>query len=171
MKRGRALTLLEMLLTLGIFSMVLGVAATLMHSYLTHKRHRDQEEKALLLVALGLERVVREVESSEQLIQTGPRLVFRRINPQRSRLPADPPAVLPALWDSQNGADRITVEYALTDKELFRTVTFPDQRRESMLIAEGVTLFDTQVRSRFLEIRLQSQSARSPVRAVSELRL
>ncbi|MEW6278398.1 MAG: hypothetical protein AB1758_07255 [Candidatus Eremiobacterota bacterium] len=124
MKRG--VTLAEVLLTMFLFILMLGVAGTLVREYSGVLRHSSSKERTLRSALVGLDRIDCELAQAHAVVSPATStpvslLEFRKLDPGAARLPA-PPTPVPAGWAPHDPAYEVTVRYRVLQGTLIREV-------------------------------------------------
>lgn len=164
-RRGRGVTLIEVLFTLFIVSLVLGAAAFLVHQYAEVLGWEAGKTATMTGVQLGLDRMAGEVQ--EEVTLSAPpsgassnQLAFTKIdNTLSGRLPSPLSVPLPIPpWNPQDPGYLATVSYSVSTQNLIRTVTNADGSVVTQTVAGSVTsLTCTRVSSNSLQIVLNVQ--------------
>ncbi len=147
--RTRGTSLLEVLITLSVLALALGLVAAVVGQYSRILTRNDQ--KSLTVVHLQLvNQLADELSGATQLVfpttsGTYDEYRFTRLNAgltNRLPAPAPTPAPLPA-WDPVQPAHLLNVHYsydALT-QELRRTISFPTGPAQTWVVATGLSGF------------------------------
>ncbi|MEW6278574.1 MAG: hypothetical protein AB1758_08140 [Candidatus Eremiobacterota bacterium] len=164
-RRRRGTSLAEIILTSALVLLVIGLVATLVREYRrvsTHTRFQD----ASLRSAMALRLVREELKEAVEVLQPPDGsggifsvVEFDRLDPDTTtRVPGawgpgtglrgapgpwpTPTPSPPAVWDPRDPADLIRVRYAVSNRQLLRTVTGPGA--QTQLMAENVNGFSAQ---------------------------
>lgn len=131
MRKSRAFTFLEALVTLALVAVVFGALMFMLLEAFRIARKGSQKTVVAEAAELGLERMSSELR--EALILVNPlvgtpesQLIFHKVNPDNAatgRLPAVPPAPDPAAtWNPFNAAYLLRVRYSVVGEKLVREV-------------------------------------------------
>lgn len=142
-----AVSLLEALVALALFSAALGVGAALMRDWVRAYGFASDRDRGIEAVQTGFANLRGELRSAVALIQPvsgsgspSSALEFERVDPLATRLPGPGALPLPPEpWDPQQ--PRLRVIYRLQGEDLVREVLSGGVRRGLFKVALGLTGF------------------------------
>lgn len=128
MRKRRAFTLAEALISMCLIATILGAVASIFASYTKVMKHTSPHERNLIQGQAAINKMRDEVAAaisfSEPLppsTSTYSRLIFEKIDPaEMTRLPIPPDAG--AYFEPQDVTMRAWIEYSVTDGVLYRKV-------------------------------------------------
>jgi len=138
----RGLSLVEMLTTLFVASLIMGVIGTLLTQMSRVEHSSRGKDKVLEGMRFALDRIRTEVSSSTSISSPSsgtavPTLQFSRIDPTvPGRIPSPLPTP-PTLWDPRDPSYLVSVQYFVQDTTLYRQAGSGPQET----LAEGVAGF------------------------------
>ncbi|MBS2038304.1 type II secretion system protein [bacterium] len=127
MRRTSAFTLLESLVSLGMFLMVMALMASLMNAATIADRFLGAKDRIQEVAVSCLYRMAYEARSANKWLEpaagSSPRLLIQTPDwlLESSEFPVSP-SPFPSTWDPQDPAYQITVEYAINAGQLVRTL-------------------------------------------------
>ena len=145
MKKPAAFTLLETLVSLGLFLLLLAIFSTTLQGSLSMMRHADEHDQAALRGTEALQKIVTEISESTQLLSpmtSGPssQVRFVKTDMRLAPLPDPPPAVAVA-WNPLASSAVVKVTFKLQDGKLVRSIEWPDGSLQSFVVLEGMLGF------------------------------
>lgn len=123
----RGLTLAEVLLTVFVVFLVMGVACQLLVEYSALLKDSQAKASALSGLQVAEQQILDDLRQAVSVQQppagaTTPGTRFMRIDPEAAWLPASLPPTLPASWDPHDPASLVQVNYTVNDQQLWRQV-------------------------------------------------
>lgn len=159
MRRERAFTLYEALLTCLLTLVVLGILAGLLKTYSQAVRSQASKARWLQAAQLALERMRCELREATQVdAPISGQLSFVKPDPAQPRYSPVPPA-----WNPLASSRQCRVRYYLSGERLNREVTLADASRSDHSLLDGVLVFQVTVHPQqlyelMLEVRDQQRS-------------
>ena len=149
MKGRRGLTLIEVLLTLLLFSVALGLLAGFVGRATDIMRFSGGKDRGIEAARLALDRMHDELAGA--ILVNSPaagssnQLDFVRLNPRlTTRLPNPIPSPPPGSWDPVDPAFLLQVTYSVSGQRLQRRVVHNDGSQQSETLLDQVQSLETE---------------------------
>lgn len=148
MKTRRGFSLLEVLVSMGLFLMIIGLVAALMRGYAQVTNASDSHEASLEAARLAVESLRSDIEAAVVLhdpvfgsVTPQDRLSLLRVDAEQVRLPLEMPDPEPPDWDPYDPATTVEVVYEINGDSLWRSAGWEDGTVRRTRIGHGVPGF------------------------------
>lgn len=148
MRARRGFSLLEVLVSMGLFLMIIGLVAALMRGYAQITNASDSHEASLEAARLAVDSLRNDIEAAVVLqdpafasVTPQARLSLLRIDAEQVRLPLVMPDPAPADWDPYDPATTVEVVYEVEGETLWRTSSWDDGTARRTRIGHGLPGF------------------------------
>lgn len=146
--KNRGFSLLEVLVSMGLFLMIIGLVAALMRGYANITNASERHEASLEAARLAIESARNDIEAAVVLQEPSfgsgtpdDRLSLLRVDAEQVRLPLEMPDPAPANWDPYDPATTVEVVYEIDAENLWRTSSWQDGTVCRTRIGHGMTGF------------------------------
>ena len=146
--KARGFSLLEVLVSMGLFLMIIGLVAALMRGYAHVTNASDRHQASLEAARLAIESMRNDIEAAVILQDptfgsSAPedRLALLRVDAEQVRLPLEMPDPAPAGWDPYDPPTMVEVVYEIDAENLWRTSTWQDSTVRRTRIGHGLSGF------------------------------
>lgn len=156
----RGVTILEILITLFLFSIVLAMVATLARNYRdveVHMSSKSKTQSSNLMLLSAVTDIGGAVNIVSPAPLTGPQseVIVERYTTASRRFVGTETR---GNWDTD---ERLRIRYFQAQDKLYREVTFPDASVERVVVGEGVSGFSAlRANDRAIELRASYQESK-----------
>jgi hypothetical protein len=156
MRKLRAFTLMEALLSLALFLMVMSLTASLLNAAWKAEKHFGEQDRTQELALSVLYRMAFEVRSANRLLTVGPStLEFESPDWHlREQEFPPPPTPFPTSWTPGSPAFQMRIRYTLTGVHLERTLWAESSSWNNRLLSDCRAFRVTQLHPHQLELAL-----------------